>query len=252
MKKLFVYILFFFNAPLFPYLNHHNNFEAIWNYIDADDHQPHTIILLDLDNTVVQPLDTYVASDQWVEHHIKQKMQDGLSARQAWLLIKDLYVYLQKHIRLTLVEEITVEIIKELQAKGITVVAITARLSEVSDSTIMQLRNLDIHFSQLWHEEIYDGELRYCYKDGIIFCDGNDKGKVFEHISQRINKYFKKIIAVDDKEKNLHAIKKVLHPDIEFIGIRYGYLDHVVANFDHVQAEKELQNFLISNTGYVS
>ncbi len=252
MKQFFVYVLFFFHIPLFSYLNHHNNFDAIWNYIAPHDHHPHTIILLDLDNTVVQPLDTYVASDQWVEHHIKQKMKDGLSARQAWLLIKDLYVYLQKHISLTLVEEITVEIIKELQAKGITVVAITARLSEVSDSTIMQLRNLDIHFSQLWHEEICDGELRYCYKDGIIFCDGNDKGKVFEHISQRINKYFKKIIAVDDKEKNLHAIKKVLHPDIEFIGIRYGYLDHVVAHFDHVQAEKELQNFLISNTGYVS
>lgn len=246
MKQFFVYIIFFFHIPLFSYLNHHNNFEAIWNYIKVDDHHPHTIILLDLDNTVVQPRDTYVASDQWVEYHIKQKMKEGLSAREAWLLIKDLYVYLQKHISLTLVEEITVEIIKELQARGITVIAITARLSEVSDYTIMQLRNLDINFSQLWHEEICDGDLRYCYKDGIIFCDGNDKGKVFEHICQRINKYFKKIIAVDDKEKNLHSIKKVLHPDIEFIGIRYGYLDPIVNAFDYEQAELELQKYLVT------
>lgn len=245
MKQLLVYIIFFFHIPLFSYLNHHNNFDAIWNYITHDEHHSYTIILVDLDNTLVQPHGTFLASDQWVEYHIKQKMKDGLSAREAWLAIKDLYVQIQQYITLTLVEEITVQIIKELQSKGIFVIAITARLSEVSNYTLMQLHNLDIHFSQLWHEELCDRDLRYHYKDGIIFCDGNDKGKIFEHITQRINKSFTKVIAVDDKEKNLHAIKKVLHPDIDFVGIRYGYLDAIVANFDHKQAEIDLQKYYL-------
>lgn len=252
MKHFFVYVILFFNIPLFSYINHHKNFDAIWNYIDVNDHHPHTIILLDLDNTLVQPFGTYVASDQWVEYHIKQKIKEGLSAREAWLLIKDLYVYLQQHISLKLVEDISIEIIKELQSKGIVVIAITARLSQVSESTLIHLHKLDIYFSELWHEEICDNDLRYYYKNGIIFCDGNDKGKVFEHFSKRINKHFKKVIAVDDKEKNLHAIKKVLHPDVDFIGIRYGHLDYVVTNFDHKQAEIELQKLLISTRKGIS
>jgi phosphoserine phosphatase len=246
MRQYFLYLILFFHAPLIAYVNQHNNFDAICNYISLDDHHSGTIILLDLDNTLVQPYGTYLASDQWVEYHIKQKMNDGLSAREAWLLIKDLYIHLQQYINLTLVEEIAVQIIKELQSKGIIVIAITARLSEVSNNTLMQLHNLGIHFSQLWHEELSDHDLRYHYRDGIIFCDGNDKGKAFEHITHRINKYFKKIIAVDDKEKNLHSIKKVLHPDIDFIGIRYNYLDTIVAAFDHEQAELDLQKYLVT------
>ena len=49
------------------------------------------------------------------------------------------------------------------------------------------------------------------------------------------------MIAVDDREKNLHAIKKIFGSHIEFIGIRYGHLDKKVAEFNPVQAEQELQ-----------
>lgn len=247
MKQYFFYLILFFHISLNACINHHNNFDTILNYIDTDDHHPYTIVLLDIDNTIAAPAGTFVASDQWVSHHMKIKMKEGLSARQAWMAIKDLYVYLQHQIDLMLIEEITATIIKELQSRGIIVIAITARLPEIGDRTIMQLSNIGIEFSSLWHEELLGNEnLSYHYKQGIIFCDGNDKGKVFEDIVKRINKSFTKIIAVDDKENNLKALQKVVLPSVKFIGIRYGYLDTIVSAFDHEQAELDLQKYLVT------
>ncbi len=148
-----------------------------------------------------------------------------------------------------LVEEVTATIIKDLQARGIIVVAITARGIEISDRTIAQLKllGIDLTINALWHEEIKgEAPFAYRYKDGIMFCGNNEKGAVLEQIINVINKPIKKAIAVDDKERHLHSIKKALHPSVEFIGIRYGYLDQVVASFDFSTTEKDLQNYLIT------
>lgn len=249
MKQYFLYLIIFLHLPLFTYINQHNNFNAILNYIDNTDHHPHTLVLLDIDNTLAQPRGTYLASDQWVGYHIKQKMSAGLSALQAWDEIKTLYFMLAPIIELMLVEEITASIIKDLQARGIIVVAITARSIEISDCTIAQLKSLgiDLTINALWDEEIVgQATFDYRYKDGIIFCDSNEKGTVLELIMKIINKPIKKVVVVDDKERHLHSIKKVLPPLVDFFGIRYGYLDHVVESFDIHQAEQDLQKYLIT------
>ncbi len=74
MKYYYFYFILFFNASLIAYVNHHNNFDAILTYVNNDDHHAHTIVLLDIDNTIAQPRGTYVASDQWVGYLLKQKM----------------------------------------------------------------------------------------------------------------------------------------------------------------------------------
>lgn len=250
MKKQLLFLILFFNSSFFAYIKHHNNFAAVLDYVTAQDHHENTLILLDIDNTIAQPADTYVASDQWVSYHMAKKMNDGLSAREAWLAIKNLYVTLQHLIDLTLVEESIPQIIQELQSRGITVVIISARLPEIAHRTMEQLYKLGIYLNPtaFWHEEIIgESTPSYYYTNGFIFCDGNNKGKVLESIMKHAHRSYKKIIAVDDKEKNLHDIKNILSSSIEFVGIRYGYLDSVVTQFDSIQAEIDLSILLHSN-----
>lgn len=248
MKQIVLSFILFLTFPFYAQtIVHHDSFSVILDYLNQEDHHEHTLVLIDIDNTIAQPAGTFVASDQWVSHHIKLKMNEGLTPRDAWLAIKDQYVTLQHSIDLALVEESIPQLIQELQSRNITVVIISARLPEIADRTIEQLQKLGIYLnrSALWHEEIIgDSSLTYHYKNGFIFCDGNNKGKVLEAIMKHTNRSYKKVIAVDDKEKNLHDIKKALPHSVEFVGIRYSYLDEIVAQFNSIQAEKDLHILL--------
>lgn len=245
IKKLILSITFLISLipTIFPNIVEHDSFESILNYLNDDDNHRYTLIILDIDNTLAQTI-KLIGSDQWVAHEMKKRIDEGLTPREAWLAIKDLYVAIQHAIDLIAVEEITPAIIKELQTRGIIVIAVTARLPEIADRTIEQLKQIgiDLTHAPLWHEELLsNSDLIYHYKNGIIFCDGNDKGHVLEAILQRIGHEPKKVIAVDDREKNLHAIKKIFESHIDFIGIRYSKLDKKIAAFDASQAEQELQ-----------
>ncbi len=146
------------------------------------------------------------------------------------------------------VELITIHMIQELQKAGVIVMGLTARSIAIIDRTIAQLRALGIDLSHaaLWHEPImHDCHLPYCYKNGILFCDGNDKGVILDQVLTRLNYTPTKIVVIDDKEKHLHAIARVLGPEIEFVGIRYSYLDEKVRNFDPLCADEELLEWIM-------
>lgn len=250
MKKLLLALnlIFLFTSSLCAMIVEHHQFSAIFDHLNEDDNHRYTLVILDIDNTIAQTI-MLIGSDQWVAHEMEKRVKQGLSYRQAWLEIADLYVAIHHVIDLLPAEEITPALIKELQKRGIIVIAVTARLPKLAHRTIVQLKRIgiDLTHAALWHEElISDSDLNYHYKDGIIFCDGNDKGKVLHAVLQRIGHQPKKIIAIDDREKNLHAIKKIFESHVEFIGIRYGHLDKKVAEFDPIQAEKELQQLLFA------
>ena len=235
--------LLFFSTAILANIVEHDSFESILMYLNEDDHHRYTLIVIDIDNTIAEPI-ILAGSDQWVTHEITKGMQGGLTARQAWLAIQDLYIAIQHSIDLIPVEDKTPYIIKELQSRGVIVVILTARLPQISDRTIAQLKNIgiDLSHSPLWHEEIIsDSDISYHYKNGIIFCDGNDKGIVLNAILQKINYQPKKVIAIDDKAKPLHSVKNIFDAAVDFIGIRYSKLDQKVAQFDPQRAQEEIK-----------
>lgn len=250
MKKLLLslHLIFLFINTAFANIYEHTNSAVILDYLNPEDHHKYTLIIFDIDNTIATT-NTFIGSDQWVSHEIKKRLDQGLSYREAWLEIADLYVTLQHIIDLVPVEAVTPAIIKELQNKGIIVIALTARLPKLASRTITQLKNIGVDFSHtpLWHEEIVNNDdIYYHYTNGIIFCDGNDKGKVLSHILNHIGYKPTKVIVIDDRQKHLQAVKNALHPDITFVGIRYGYLDEIVAQFDPIAAQIELEQLGIA------
>lgn len=225
----------------------HHHFVAINDYLCPEDFNNKTIIVLDIDNTIAQPA-RLIGSEEWVVHMMNTFAPLHLDTQTRFNSIAPLYYDVIHAVDFIPVEAITLDIIAQLQQSGVIVIGLTARSFEIMDRTIEQLYDIgiDLSHASLWREDIWhDCHLTYCHKGGIIFCNGNDKGKVLTAVFDRLGYCPCKIIAVDDKERHLKAIAKAIDPCIEFIGIRYGNLDEKVRNFDSAAADEELLEWII-------
>lgn len=250
MIKQFVLLLlttFSLNAHKSQIIEH-RHFHGILDFILPDDLHNKTIIVLDIDNTLAQP-ELLIGGEEWVVHVINKCADISITdPRARFAVIAPLYFDVIHAVDFIPIEFSTIHIIQELQQSGVIVIGLTARSFEVCDRTIEQLYNIgiDLSHASLWHEELWhDCHLTYCHKNGIIFCDGNDKGKVLTHVFDRLAYSPTKVIAVDDKERHLHAISRAIDPEIEFIGIRYGHLDEKVRNFDGSAADEQLLELIM-------
>jgi uncharacterized protein DUF2608 len=248
--KIFHFSIFvlFFSFSLLANIIEHNKFACILDYIKPEDCHKNTLVILDIDNTIAtlgQPFQ-WLGGDAWITYEINKLMQEGLSYKEATARILPFYFELTHFVELIPVEPTTITIIKQLQEAGITVIACTIRSIDIMYRTIEQLKmiGIDLMHSAFGYEELSCHEPRFCYKNGIIFCHGGNKGITLANVLEHFDHTPTKVIVIDDKEKYLHQIKNVLNPEIEFIGIRYGYLDETVAQFDPIVAELEKQTYL--------
>lgn len=249
MNKQFLFLL----ATTFSLSAHksviveHYHFHQVLDWVTPSDLHNKTVIVLDIDNTLAHP-ETLIGSEEWVAHLINTYGDTSITdAKARFASIAPLYYDVIHGIEFQPVEPISIDIIKQLQNSGLVVIGLTARSFEISDRTIDQLYKIgiDLSHASVWHEELWhDCHLSYCHKNGIIFCDGNDKGKVLNHLFDRLNYQPSKIIAVDDKERHLQAIARAIYPEIEFVGIRYAHLDEKVRNFDGIAADEELLDWI--------
>lgn len=249
MKKLiFFIILSFFHYCSFALIVEHTSFDAIFNYIDENDIDTSTIVLLDIDNTLLYP-PSHMGSDQWVSYQQTQNIQAGLDPHYALHAVLPLYFHLQHFMELQLVEDTIPFIIKKLQERGILVIGLTARSLSITQCTIDQLARNNIFLMCPFWPEIFENPLplHYRYANGIIFCKGNNKGTVLQNFFRHVEYAPSKVIFVDDKEYNLHAVSRVLPDSCQYIGIRYAHLDTYVESFDPVMVQLELEEFLEHN-----
>jgi len=202
-----------------------------------------SMVVFDLDNTLVRP-EKEVGSVQWFDHMLKQNIKRGMGIEDALTELLPLSFEVQNHISLCPVENTTIDVLRELRKREIVTIALTARSDTLVTRTKVQLQKIDIDFDT---ENGFNRELTLDYprpvllKNGIVFCANNDKGSVLFSILTLINYHPKKIIFVDDKLDHLFEVEKAcLRNAVNFIGIRYGKLDSVVAQFDPVRAEQEL------------
>ncbi len=250
MKRLFqlsiAAILFSITAIANVY--EHSEFASIFNYLNPNNYHKNTIVILDIDNTIATthaPFQ-FLGSDAWYSYEFNKRIEAGLSVLEAKAEINPFFFPLVHIIELRPVEPTIPQIIKQLQERGITVIACTARSLEISDRTIVQLNNIGINFSLsgFGDQELWGTDTKYRYKDGIIFCHGIHKGPTLNIVLNHFNHVPTKVIFVDDRESYVRQVKDSLHPDIEFIGIRYSHMDDHVAQFDPVIAEQEKQAYI--------
>lgn len=193
-------------------------------------------IVLDLDNTVMESkID--LGGDAWFSSLLLH-VAHSAEVEDAMKLALMIYHEVQSHVRTKPVEPEIVKVIHALQDIGMPVIALTARSRCIAKATAAQLADIGIHFSRA---VLGPNSLVTNYVDGIIYCDGKNKGDMLRQFLELNGFSPKHVVMLDDKEKYLHQVAHHLEPlKIDFTGFRYTHLDEKVSVFDAKKANVQL------------
>ena len=143
-------------------------------------------------------------------------------------------------------------VIRELQGKGIKVIAMTARGQRVKDITMEQLDRVGVNFSDLGDPRwiALKGERQFrVERHGVVFVShGNKKGEVLvELMNEGEGNIPKEIIFIDDREKHLWDVRDAVreyNKDIKFTPVLCTYLENKMT-YDSKQAYLQMIQFLV-------
>ncbi len=214
---------------------------------------PNSLVVFDIDNTLAHPEGVPegnpLGSDQWFVYLYKNRMNDGLSINQAIKDVLPLYCHIQSKTTLVPVDESMLGFIEKLQTMPtIDVIALTARSFPLITRTIEQLDQMGVDFAEsspFCHNVALDLPHPALCRHGVIFSGMNDKGETLYAFAKASDHLPSKVIAIDDKEKNLRSIERACEEHaIPFFGIHYSGADKYVDEFNANLAEKYVHEFL--------
>ncbi|MFC1894435.1 DUF2608 domain-containing protein [Candidatus Dependentiae bacterium] len=242
MKKIYLLVYFFLFTALRADIFEISSIEDLLSYVEKKEN---ILFVFDIDNTILEPENRDFGSDQWVDGFCKQEVQNGLTINQAYKKILPIYFKIVKGLKYVPIEkDKTLDILNHIKSLNIESLALTARSEPLIDCTYRHLKSNEVlpTLFDLAEDKVIlfdkNTNSRALYFKGTIHCAGNSKGeclkkfiKLFKDKKTEL-KNIKKIIMIDDKEKNLQDVEDSLKDsNIEFIGLRYSYLDEKVKSF---------------------
>jgi hypothetical protein len=207
-----------------------------------------TMVIFDIDNTLVHT-NKELGSDPWAYWFVKEKLKEGMMPRQALAYMFDLFRHIHSHVDIYPVEEKTVSIVQKLKDLEVPTICLTGRQSSMIDVTQEQMKKAGFVLNS---PENLTKSLTLRMKHPVemangIICGGmNEKGDVLAKIFKTLNfKSPEVIVFVDDKLNCVESMsKQCSENNIAFTGLRYGYMDPIVANFDPQKAQEQLEELL--------
>jgi hypothetical protein len=203
-----------------------------------------TLVIFDLDNTVMMPPQT-LGGEEWFDYFVKLRIEEfqknGHSAEQS----KDKaieqganeWVKFHLNARVVPVEKETPSLINDLQNRGIQTMALTARPTELKDSTASQLKSIGIEFSK---KSATDKNIKLSgkhpaefYKGALLVGPKNNKGELLVAFLKQLSVKPKKIIFVDNKIHHVENVEKALASlNIAYFGRRHAAADQKINSMD--------------------
>ncbi len=222
--------------------------------LDVNKHYTHeTLVIYDLDNTLIQ-LKQILGSDEWFYYRYNQLTEKYGDRKKALTKAIGEWIAAQTLSEVEIVEEGTALMIRKQQEDKITLMGLTTRDCSMATCTISQLDRLDIDLSKTSPhiDPIFflNSERGILYQNGVLFTSGTNKGQCFREFLKRANFSPKRVVFINDKYANIKEVADACYEDgIEFLGLRYGYLDEKIAMFDVNIAEIQMFNFanILSN-----
>jgi Protein of unknown function (DUF2608) len=223
--------------------------------------KPDTLVVFDIDNTLIEPRQT-LGSDQWLRAEITKQVAAGLQAGDvrsvAEAKSQESVLAAWKKIQLvtevSAVEPGTPSLIDQRQSEGIVMMGLTARPVDLADRTREQLSRVQIFLDhraplrddvKLKHEG--DPNLQALYTRGILFGGNHSKGDLLVRFleSGRMTFRPKQILFIDDRAENVADVDHALdrYGKYPHTSYRYGALDAKVKGFDPAVAEVEWNHF---------
>ncbi len=213
--------------------------------------QPKDLVIFDIDNTIMEPAQG-LGSDQWFRHRVERYEKTGLSHIDAMEKVLPEWMAMQCLSPVKLVEPHTAALIKDLQDKGHTVIGLTTRELGFSTQSIRQLRSLNVHLEKtaLTKEEIFFQNTHAClFRQGILFTANTHKGYALKRLLKELKYTPKAVVFINDKASHLKDVEEYCREGkIPFKGLRYGFLDEKVKNFQGDFADQQferMQNLLL-------
>lgn len=209
-----------------------------------------TWLLVDLDNTLFQASQALGHVD-WLLDEVSKRIELGMSRKDAFHSMYPLWKKTQMIANVIPVEEALIEVIQELQEKGIIVMGVTHREPFLASETLRQVYSLGIDFLKSTPStnsfEFFQNE-RALYWEGILFVDTfNEKGEIFRSLLKVLGSKPKKIVFLDDKKKNVEELAEAAV--IEAIGVYYTAIEQKPKIYSPDLARMQLNYFdgIISN-----
>lgn len=250
LSKYLICILCSFNAFVFSSSSlvvESNHISDMIQYLS-----PGTLIILDIDNTVLAPAQS-LGSDQWAWDRVKQ-LKSKLTDQEAKEKTSNEWFQVHSITKVKTIEESTADLIKSLQSKMYTLFALTTRSPAYAEITLRELDDVGINFSVtslLIKNCDFIGK-NILFKEGIVFTSlENRKGDVLQEILKNNSYCPQKIIFVDDKLSHVKDVADAcMQLGIDFVGLRYGAADADVASFDRDIAETQqfFMNHILNDT----
>lgn len=223
-----------------------NTFSDIQHHI-----KPRCLILLDIDNTLIEPKQT-LGSDQWFDWRIGYYKKIGLEPRHSLEAALMDWVSVQCLTDVQIVEPGAEKVVKYMQDEGFRVMGLTTRGASLATRTLQQLNKTDFDLTKsapTAKEVVFLNPHEVIFKNGILFTAGTHKGKaLFKYLE--LNKEeiplesIEEVVFINDKRSPLEEIQETCDEHgIPFTGIRYGYLDDKVKNFSEDLALLQFENF---------
>ncbi len=223
MKKFSWIFFFFLFSNLFAQIFEIKNIEEVEKYLQKD-----SLIIFDLDNTLIETSQE-LGGDQWFEARIKYFSQT-MPSQEAFEKTYDEWYQLQSITKNCCVEKKTKAIFDKI-VKNYQAFALTTRGYDTSHCVLRELKRLKLDFSNKGEEAYFLNKKLVLFKEGIIFANGLRKAEVFFQYFEKHKPHYKKIIFIDDKKSHLENFEKFCAKEkIDFVGLRYGFLDDKVKN----------------------
>ncbi|MCH9611436.1 MAG: hypothetical protein SP1CHLAM42_15270 [Chlamydiales bacterium] len=208
-----------------------------------------TLVVTDLNHVLMETMEP-LGSDHWASYEVKKRMKEtGETKLEVLHKMVPMWHHILMESEFKAVESTTAGVIRRLQQQGNLVMGLTARYIEMAYPTVSQLKSIGINLSlnvlsDLDHE--IEGGYAAKYVEGVIFVGlKNDKGETLMRFLNQLEYQPKKILFIDDKEKNLRSVSIACEKrGIPFTGLRYGYLDEKGKEFDPIATEIDLKNFI--------
>lgn len=218
------------------------HFEEILSYI-----QPTTLVVLDIDDTLLMPAQT-LGSDVWLIHRANQHKNHGMPPKEAFDEAIAEWEAIRHLTKVRLVEEGADRIIQKLQEKGVAIMGVTLQALTLAIRTAQQLKslNIDLSLTAPTSEDLYffqgNGIL---FRKGILFTAGHPKGKSLHYFFQETEYHPDLIVSIDDRVSHLKNLELMCEEEgIPFIGLRYSYCDKRNASFNPQIADLQFAPFL--------
>ncbi len=209
------------------------------------------IIILDIDNTILEPMQT-LGSDQWFGYLVKKFRKEGLSQDRAIDEAIKNWLKVQRVTKVQPVEISTPKLIKSVQLKGAIVIGLTARPVDLKKTTIKQLKSVNIQFKS--YGFIYSGDQTVDFHGGVLFVGPkNNKGIILSQFFKNMGIKPKRLIFVDDKKKHVNNMDEVFSKiGLTNINFRYSAADEKVKSFSQEIAEIQWKYFTNSQESLIT